>query len=168
MVKIGLISDTHKVFSKEVQDFLKDVDTIWHAGDFGDLKTLEEISNYKKLVGVWGNCDDWDVRDEVPEYQNFSIEGVNVLMMHIGGFPGKYDHRAFELINKFKPQLFVCGHSHILRVMNDKKFNMLTMNPGACGNQGPHIVRTALRFEISNGEIKNLELGEWQKEIVTI
>ncbi len=167
MIKVGLISDTHKVFAKDVKDFLKDVDVIWHAGDFGDVKTLEEIEEFKPLVGVYGNCDDWDVRSSAPEYQSFEVEGLKVLMMHIGGYPGRYDRRAYELIQTIKPNLFVCGHSHILKVMNDKTLNFLTMNPGACGIQGPHIVRTALRFTIDNTEVKDLELGEWERIIDT-
>ena len=162
-MKIGLISDTHKVFEKDVKNFLSEVDVVWHAGDFGDISLLEEIEAFKPLVGVYGNCDDWDVRGAVPEFQNFEVEGIKVLMMHIGGYPNRYEHRAYELIEQFKPQLFVCGHSHILKVMNDKKLNMMTMNPGACGIQGPHIVRTALRFEINNGNLENLEVGEWPR-----
>lgn len=162
-MKIGLISDTHKVFQEDVKNFLNDVDTIWHAGDFGNIQTLEEIEQFKPLVGVYGNCDDWDVRGVVSEYQSFEVEGIKVLMIHIGGFPGRYDSRAHELIEKIKPDLFICGHSHILRVINDKKYQMLTLNPGACGIQGPHIVRTALRFEINNKKVENLELGEWAR-----
>ncbi|MGM9774984.1 MAG: metallophosphoesterase family protein [Candidatus Egerieousia sp.] len=168
-MKVGLISDTHCVFGKELYDFLKDVDVIWHCGDFGNINTLLEIAAFKPLLGVYGNCDDYDIRGEVPEYRTFNAEGKRVLMIHIGGYPGHYSYKSYELIKQYRPDIFVCGHSHILRVMNDKNIlggddRMLVMNPGACGLMGFHPVRTALRFSIENGEVKNLELGQWARE----
>jgi len=156
---VGLISDTHGVFDPEFRDFLSPVDQIWHAGDFGGgTRTEDEISSFKPLVGVYGNCDGQDLRYDCPEYRYFTCGGMTVLMMHIGGYPGRYDRRARELIEKYRPQLFVCGHSHILKVMYDKRYEMMTINPGACGIQGWHAVRTALRFHIDGGQLHDMEV----------
>ena len=155
---IGLISDTHGVFDDEFKEFLEPVDQIWHAGDFGNLQTAQAIASFKPLVGVYGNCDGQDIRLDYPGHQFFECEGMSVLMTHIGGYPGHYDLRARALIENLHPQLFVCGHSHILKVQNDHHYNMLTVNPGACGIQGWHIVRTALRFRIEAGEVKDMEV----------
>ena len=161
---IGLISDTHGLFDNELCKFLEPVEQVWHAGDFGNEHTLDEIAAFKPLIGVYGNCDDWDVREKVPLYQSFNAGGMKILMTHIGGFPGRYDYNAFKLIEEIKPDVFVCGHSHILRVMNDKKRDMMVLNPGAAGVMGFHTVRTALRFKIENGEIKDLDLGQWERK----
>lgn len=156
---VGLISDTHGVFDREFRDFLAPVDQVWHAGDFGGgTSTEEEIASFKPLLGVYGNCDGQDIRFDCPEYRFFTCGGMTVLMMHIGGYPGRYDRRAKELIEKYRPQLFVCGHSHILKVMYDKKYEMMTVNPGACGIQGWHAVRTALRFHIDGGQLHDMEV----------
>lgn len=158
---IGLISDTHGVFSQEFKDFLEPVDQIWHAGDFGGgLKLAKEIADFKPLVGVVGNCDDFILRYDHPPYRFFECEGLKILMTHIGGYPGKYDMTARKLICDFMPDVFVCGHSHILRVVRDQKLNMLVINPGAAGIQGFHLVRTALRFHINDGKIENMEVFE--------
>lgn len=158
---IGLLSDTHGVFSDQFREFLAPVDEVWHAGDFGGgLETAHAISEFKPLVGVYGNCDGQDLRFDYPHHQVFEREGVKVLMMHIGGYPGHYDLRARALIDSTRPGLFVCGHSHILKVMNDPQYGMLTMNPGAAGLQGWHLVRTALRFHIDKGRIHDLEVFE--------
>lgn len=162
---IGLISDTHGVFSEGFREFLEPVDEIWHAGDFGGgLATAAQIAAFKPLVGVYGNCDNHDLRFDYPEYRFFEREGLRVLMMHIGGYPGRYDPRARELISKYRPQLFACGHSHILKVMNDTRLGMLVMNPGAAGIQGWHAVRTALRFHIESGRVTDLEVFELPRE----
>lgn len=163
MAYIGLISDTHSTFDLPLRQFLEPVDEIWHAGDFGDIGTVDAIAEFKPLIGVYGNCDDRNVRLSQPYIRSFTKEGVKVLMMHIGGYPNRYDYKALQLINAHLPDLFICGHSHILRVMNDKKFNMLVMNPGAAGIHGFHSVRTALRFKIENGDIRDLEVGEWRR-----
>lgn len=156
---IGLISDTHGVFSEEFKKFLEPVDILWHAGDFGGgLDFADKISAFKNTIGVSGNCDGQDIRLEYPPVQLFNCEGMKVLMTHIGGYPGRYDMRAFALIERHKPDIFVCGHSHILKVMNDKQRNMMVMNPGAAGIQGWHVVRTALRFHIDNGKIHDMEV----------
>lgn len=156
---IGIISDTHGVFSPEFKEFLSPVDQIWHAGDFGgSLNFADEIAALKPLVGVYGNCDGQDIRLVYPEYQCFECEGHRVLMMHIGGRPGKYDWKARDLIAKYHPDIFVCGHSHILMVKNDPDAGLLYINPGACGIQGWHIERTALRVHIDGENIHGMEL----------
>ncbi len=158
---IGLISDTHGVFDEPFRDFLAPVDQIWHAGDFGGgLDLAAGIAAFKPLVGVAGNCDNYDLRYTHPLHRFFECEGMKVLMTHIGGYPGKYDPRARKLIDEFRPDIFVCGHSHILKVVRDTRRNMLVINPGAAGIQGFHIVRTALRFHIENGALKDMEVFE--------
>ena len=161
---IGLISDTHGIFDEPFRQFLEPVDEIWHAGDFGGIQTAEAIAAFKPLKGVYGNCDGYDVRLDYPLYQLFDCEGMKVLMTHIGGYPGRYDSRARALIDEFRPDLFVCGHSHILKVVNDVKRNMLVMNPGAAGIQGFHVVRTALRFRIGEADIRGLEVFELDRK----
>lgn len=161
---IGLISDTHGVFSQEFRDFLEPVDQIWHAGDFGGgLELAEEIAEFKPLLGVAGNCDNYNLRFTHPVHRFFECEGLKVLMTHIGGYPGRYDARAKELINKYCPDIFVCGHSHILKVVRDPQRDMLVLNPGAAGLQGFHVFRTALRFRIESGNIHSVEIFELPK-----
>lgn len=153
---VGLLSDTHGVFSKEFADFLAPVDVIWHAGDWGgSLGFVQQIRDLgKPVVGVYGNCDGLDIRQEFPEYQFFREEGLGILLTHIGGSPGHYYPRAQQLIRSCHPDLFVCGHSHILRVEWDDGRSVgcdpgfLYMNPGAAGLQGWQVVRTALRFKL--------------------
>lgn len=158
---VGLISDTHGVFSPEFKDFLEPVDQIWHAGDFGGgMELAKEIAKFKPLLGVAGNCDNYDLRYDHPIYRFFECEGLKVLMIHVGGYPGKYDSKALRLINELRPDIFVCGHSHILKVVRDQKRDMLVINPGAAGIQGFHLVRTALRFQINAGKIEKMEVFE--------
>lgn len=158
---IGLISDTHGVFGSEFRDFLAPVDVIWHAGDFGGgAEFARSIASFKPLVGVYGNCDGQDIRFDYPAFEFWEVEGLKVLMTHIGGSPGHYDMRARALIDQYKPDIFVCGHSHILKVMNDRQLGLLYVNPGAAGLQGWQVVRTALRFRIEKGEIKDMEVFE--------
>lgn len=164
MTYIGLLSDTHCCFDDHLKEFFKDVDVIWHAGDFGNTETSDAIAKVKPLIGVYGNCDGYDVRAIHPYIQIFEVEGMKVLMMHIGGYPGRYDYKALQLIEAHRPDIFVCGHSHILKVINDKHYNMITINPGAAGIQGFHLVRTALRFHIDNGKIIDMEVGEWDRK----
>ena len=152
---IGLISDTHGVFSGQFREFLAPVDEIWHAGDFGGgLELASEIASFKPLIGVAGNCDNHAL------HRVFECEGMTVLMTHIGGYPGRYDPRARRLIDTYHPDIFVCGHSHILKVVRDVKRDMLVLNPGAAGVQGFHVVRTALRFHIDSGKIHDMEVFE--------
>ena len=162
---IGLLSDTHGVFDAPFRDFLSPVDEIWHAGDFGGIATAEAIAEFKPLKAVYGNCDGYDVRLEYPLFQLFDCDGAKVLMTHIGGYPGRYDPRARALIDEHRPDIFVCGHSHILKVVNDFKRNMLVINPGAAGIQGFHTVRTALRFRIEAGDIKDMEVFELDRKL---
>lgn len=158
---IGLISDTHGVFSSQFREFLEPVDEIWHAGDFGGgLSLAAEIADFKPLVGVAGNCDNHELRFTHPLHRFFECEGLKVLMTHVGGYPGRYDPRARKLIDTYRPDIFVCGHSHILKVMRDQQRNMLVVNPGAAGIQGFHVVRTALRFHIDAGKIHDMEIFE--------
>ena len=158
---IGLISDTHGVFDPQFKEFFAPVDQIWHAGDFGGgMDLAAEIAKFKPLVGVAGNCDNYDLRFTHPMHRFFECEGMKVLMTHIGGYPGRYDPRARKLIDESRPDIFICGHSHILKVVRDPKRNMLVINPGAAGIQGFHVVRTALRFVIKDGQISDMELFE--------
>ena len=159
---IGLISDTHGVFSEEFRRFFEPVDEIWHAGDFGGgMELAEEMARFKTLKGVAGNCDNHELRFIHPLYRIFECEGLKVLMTHVGGYPGRYDAKARRLIDEFRPDLFVCGHSHILKVMRDpSRGGMLVVNPGAAGIQGFHLVRTALRFHIDEGRVHDMEVFE--------
>lgn len=158
---IGLISDTHGVFDDRIRDFLAPVDEIWHAGDFGGgMELAEKIAAFKPMMGVAGNCDNYYLRYTHPLHRFFDREGMKILMTHIGGYPGRYDPRARELLDRYRPDIFVCGHSHILRVVRDPKRNMLVINPGAAGIQGFHVVRTALRFKIEAGRIHSMEVFE--------
>ena len=160
---IGLLSDTHGTFDAPLRSFFADVDQIWHAGDFGNMETADLIASYKPLMGVYGNCDDHKVRIVYPWMQCFEVEQMKVLLLHIGGYPGHYDYKALSLITAHQPQLFICGHSHILKVINDKKHNLLHINPGAAGNFGIHILRTAVRFHIDAGKVSDLEVWELKR-----
>lgn len=163
-MKIGLLSDTHSVLDSKIFEYFKDVDEIWHAGDVGDVQIIHQLKAFKPLVGVYGNIDTMEVRQHFPEFQRFQREGVSVLMTHIAGKPKRYSQNLFaELKLNGAPQLFVCGHSHTLLVQFDSFFKMLWVNPGACGNHGFHTVRTLLRFELIDGEIKNMEVIEMGK-----
>lgn len=164
MKRIGILSDTHGYLDPKIFDHFKDVDEIWHAGDVGDIHVIEQLRKFKPVIrGVYGNIDDQSVRLEFPEFQSFTVENIKVLMTHIAGKPGKYVERAHDAIKKEKPKLFICGHSHILLVKNDPNYNMLWMNPGACGYKGFHHVKTLLRFSITNDRIHDLEVIELGK-----
>lgn len=165
MPYIGLLSDTHSIFDDRLRDFFRDVDEVWHAGDFGSSDVSDQISSFKPLKGVYGNCDGSQVRLIHPYIQNFETGGMKVLMMHIGGYPGRYDYNALRLIEAHRPDIFICGHSHILKIVNDRKYDMLVINPGAAGFEGFHTVRTALRFRIESGTISDMEVGEWERKI---
>ncbi|MBO4263095.1 MAG: metallophosphoesterase family protein [Bacteroidales bacterium] len=166
MLYVGLLSDTHGVFCDAFRPFFDPVDVLWHAGDFGgSLAFAEEIEAFKPLVGVYGNCDGTDYRLRFPEYQLLQCEGLRILMTHIGGSPGTYYPRAKTLLDTHKPDIFICGHSHILKVMQDERRHLLYINPGAAGRQGWQLVQTALRFKIEKGKISDLEIFEIQKNI---
>jgi len=164
-MKILLISDTHSYIDDRILDYASQANEVWHAGDIGDLKVTDELQKTAKLRAVYGNIDNAQIRKEFPLNNRFEIGGINVWMTHIGGYPGKYNPAVREEINSNPPKLFICGHSHILKVMPDKKLNLLHMNPGACGIYGLHQLRTMLRFEIHSGKIENLEVIELGKRI---
>lgn len=159
-MKILLLSDTHSHIDDFILKYVRLADEVWHAGDIGDLTVTDQIAAIKPLRAVWGNIDDHDARLQFPENNRFKCEGMDVWITHIGGYPGRYNQRVRQEIYSNPPQLFICGHSHILKVMNDKKINCLHMNPGAVGMHGFHKKRTMLRFEINEGKITNLEVIE--------
>jgi putative phosphoesterase len=160
MKKILLLSDTHSHIDATILKYVKLADEVWHAGDIGDLKVTDTIQKLKPLRAVFGNIDNHEARLEFPLNNRFFCEGVDVLITHIGGYPGKYSPAIREEITKNPPKLFICGHSHILKVMFDKKLNCLHMNPGAAGISGFHQKRTMLRFEIDGDKIQSLEIVE--------
>ena len=160
MTKILLLSDTHSYIDDRILDYAKEADEIWHAGDFGNMEVIEALEKIKPLKDVYGNIDDAKIRTIFPEVNHFTCEEVDVLMIHIGGYPGKYTPLTKQEILKKKPQLFISGHSHILKAMFDDKNQILHLNPGACGKSGWHKVRTMMRFTIDQKEIKDLEVIE--------
>lgn len=160
MKKIGLLSDTHNYWDVKFEKYFADCDEVWHAGDIGSIDLALRFEKFKPFKAVYGNIDDSKVRVAFPEFLRFKEEGVDVLMTHIGGFPGKYDPRVRQILQFSPPQLFICGHSHILKVIYDKKYNCLTMNPGAAEKYGFHKVRTLLKFVLDNGNIRDLEVIE--------
>ena len=160
MKKIGLLSDTHSYLDERILHHLSGSDEIWHAGDFGTTAVAEELATVAPLRGVYGNIDGRDVRDTQPLVQAFDIEGLRVLMTHIGGYPGHYSPAARALLQQERPGLFISGHSHILKVMPDAKLGLLHLNPGAAGRHGFHKVRTLLRFEVVAGKVQQLQVIE--------
>ena len=158
-----MLSDTHGYIDDDILKYVKLSDEVWHAGDIGHLEVTDAIKALKPLRAVHGNIDDSKIRSEFPENQRFLCEDVDVWITHIGGYPGRYDKRIRETINQDPPRLFICGHSHILKVMNDKKLKLLHMNPGAIGKYGFHKARTMLRFEIDDEKIENLEVIEFKR-----
>ncbi|MGB7785521.1 MAG: metallophosphoesterase family protein [Salinimicrobium sp.] len=163
MKKILLLSDTHGHIDERIKKYAQEADEIWHAGDIGTTMVTDELQKIKPLKAVFGNIDGAEVRKEFPLNNRFLCEEVDVWITHIGGYPGRYSPAIKEEIRKNPPQLFICGHSHILKVMNDKNLNLLHMNPGAAGKQGFHQMRTMLRFKIDGKEIKDLEVIELGK-----
>ena len=164
MKKILLLSDTHSFIDDQILKFVKQADEVWHAGDIGNLEVTDTINRLKPLRAVYGNIDGKDARTQFPLDNKFRVEGTTVWMTHIGGYPNKYHQRVREELKKIKPQIFISGHSHILKVQYDKKLNLLHLNPGAAGKYGFHTIRTMLRFELNNGEIQKLEIIELAKK----
>ena len=160
MKKILLLSDTHSYIDDRILEYARQADEVWHAGDIGDLNVTDKLKEIKPLRAVFGNIDNHEARKEFPLNNRFMCEGVDVWITHIGGYPNKYSPAIKEKIKENPPKLFISGHSHILKVMPDKKLGLLHMNPGACGKHGFHQIRTMLRFEIEQAEIKNLEVIE--------
>ena len=163
-MNIGLLSDTHGYLDPKLLDFFEDCDEIWHAGDFGSMDVVSQLENFKPLRGVYGNIDGKPINYNFPEHQNFLIDGIKIWMTHIGGYPPNYSPSIKEKLNEEKPDLFICGHSHILKVMPDKKRKgLLHINPGAAGHHGFHQIRTAIRFCINRDGVSNLEVIELGK-----
>lgn len=163
MTHIGVLSDTHGLLDKRIFEHFKDVDEIWHAGDIGSEDVLRRLREFKPTRAVYGNMDSGDVRYSLSEFYRFRVEEVNVLMTHIGGYPGHYNPWLIPMFRKEPPDLFVCGHSHILKVQYDPVFKFLTMNPGAAGKQGWQPCQTLLRFTIDGKKIDNLEVIELER-----
>jgi putative phosphoesterase len=162
-LKIGLISDSHGYLDHTTLKYLEGVDEIWHAGDVGEVAVLDLLPREKPIRGVYGNIDDAAVQERFPEWQEFELEGVKILMTHIGGKPPRYAKGVKAFIKNSKPHLFICGHSHICKVEMDRELNCLYMNPGAVGQQGFHPIRTMLLFDLDRGKITNLRVVELGK-----
>ncbi|MEX0996493.1 MAG: metallophosphoesterase family protein [Flavobacteriaceae bacterium] len=163
MKKILLLSDTHSHIDDTILKYVAQADEVWHAGDIGSLEVTDAIQEIKPFRAVYGNIDNAKIRGEFPLHQRFICEGVDVWMTHIGGSPGRYNPDIREEMKLNPPKLFICGHSHILKVMHDKKSGTLFMNPGAAGKHGFHKVRTMLRFVLDAGQIKDLEVVEFKR-----
>ena len=160
MKRVGILSDTHCTLIPQLFDFFKDVDELWHAGDIGNIETADALAQFKPLRAVHGNIDDHVVRMQYPEDLFFHIEDVDVYMTHIGGYPGHYMPEVRRILQDKKPDLYICGHSHILKVMYDKQLNLLHINPGAAGNSGFHNKVTFIRMVIDGKTFKDLEIFE--------
>ncbi|MGE5519256.1 MAG: metallophosphoesterase family protein [Candidatus Dadabacteria bacterium] len=160
MRRIGLISDTHNYLDEAVFKHFSECDEIWHAGDFGSIQVADALSSFRPLKGVYGNIDGYDIRSKYPEKQEWLCEKVKVFMIHIGGYPNKYAPGVKDRLLSSGARLFICGHSHILKIIYDDKINCLHINPGAAGNQGWHKVRTLVRFTIDGDQVKNCDVIE--------
>lgn len=160
LLQVGLISDTHGFLDEAIFSYFEKCDEVWHAGDFGPVEVLDRLKKFKPVRGVFGNIDGAGIRAALPCDLEWVCEGVRVYMTHQGGYPGHYDRRAKRELKQRKPDLFICGHSHIARVMRDPELNLLHMNPGACGRTGWHLKRTAMRFAVDGARIGNVELIE--------
>lgn len=160
MRRIGLISDTHGYFDEKIEKYFKECDEIWHAGDVGNIDVIKRLTKIKPVRGVYGNIDGQEIRKLFPKDLKFKCEDVKVWITHIGGYPNRYSPDVREKIKTNPPNLFISGHSHILKVMFDKKLNLLHINPGAAGKSGFHKVKTVVRFTIDGKNIKDLEVIE--------
>ena len=162
-MKIGLLSDTHSIIDKRILKFFKNCDEIWHAGDIGTIKTLESLEKFKKIRAVYGNIDNHQIRKEVNKFLLLKYKKLVILIIHIAGKPPKYNKITYNLIKKHKPNILICGHSHILKIHRDKENDILIINPGASGNVGFHKFKTAIKFNIINSNIKNLKIIELKR-----
>ena len=163
MTKILLLSDTHSYIDANIIKYVKQADEVWHVGDIGDLKVTDAIKKLKPLRAVYGNIDNAEARSEFPEHNRCMCENIDVWMTHIGGYPPRYNNRVREQLKANPPDIFISGHSHILKVMPDKKLDLLHINPGAIGTHGFHKARTMVRFEIDGKKIQNLEVIEFKR-----
>jgi len=164
MKKIGLLSDTHSFLDPKILDYFREVDEIWHAGDIGSLEVTDALKKVKPLRAIYGNIDDSTARLEFHLDNRFTLEGFDIWMTHIGGYPNNYAPRVKKILEENAPDIFICGHSHILRVIRDEKYkNMITINPGAAGVHGFHKVKTILRFTLDNKKITQMEAIELGK-----
>ncbi len=162
-MRIGVLSDTHGWLDKRILHFFKDCDEIWHAGDVGSVEVINTLSTFKPTIGVYGNIDNQHVRRLFPEFQHIQRAGLYILITHIAGTPPKYNSVIYNKLKEFSPNLLVCGHSHILKVMPDKQNQLTYLNPGAAGRHGFHKIRTIIRFEINAGQLQNMEVIELGK-----
>ncbi len=163
MKKIALISDTHGLLAQDVLEHIETADEVWHAGDIGHIDLVQKLESLKPLRAVYGNIDDHTIRYSCPLNLNFECEGMKVFMTHIGGYPGRYSKRVRELLDVSKPDIYICGHSHICKVMKDHQRNLIHLNPGACGIKGFHQIRTMILLEIDDSSIKRLQIVELGK-----
>lgn len=163
MKRIGLISDTHGFLDDAIYRHFEFCDEIWHAGDFGDISVAKKLSDFRPLLGVYGNIDGNEIRNQFPAHLNWTCESVQVYMTHIGGYPPNYIPSVKKELFALAPQLFICGHSHILRIIFDDRISCLHMNPGAAGNHGWHKIRTLIRFEVDGKDMKNCQVIELGK-----
>lgn len=161
--RIGVMSDSHGVLPKQIYSFFKDTDIILHAGDIGSADVIDELKSFKNTVAVYGNCDDRYMYDGIKNISVINIEKIKILMTHIGGYPGHYKKELLPVFEEIKPNIFICGHSHILKVMYDNDYHFLHINPGACGKQGFHNKCTLVRFVIDNENIKDLDVLSFNK-----
>ena len=162
-MKIGLLSDTHSYLDPRIFDYFKNCDEVWHAGDIGNIEVADQLEQFKPFKAVYGNIDHGELKNRYPLNWRFDCEGMDVLMTHIGGYPGRYSKRVRLMLEENAPHLYICGHSHILKIMPDKKYQLLHINPGACGHHGFHKMRTIVRFEITDGNLHNCEVIELGK-----
>lgn len=160
MKRIGLLSDTHGCWDEKYIKYFEQCDEVWHAGDIGSLEIVEKFEAFRPFRAVYGNIDGYDIRLRFGEINRFTVENTDIMIKHIGGYPGKYDRSVYQKLMLKPPQIFISGHSHILKVMYDKNLNLLHINPGAAGNYGFHHVRTLVRFSIDNGKASDLEVIE--------
>jgi putative phosphoesterase len=163
MKRIGLLSDTHHFLDENIFRHFEQCDEVWHAGDFGDAGLARRLKDFKPLCGVYGNIDGYDIRSVYPEKLRWKTEEVEVFMTHIGGYPPRYNPTVKKELTAAPPQLFICGHSHILKIIFDPALQCLHMNPGAAGNHGWHKVRTLIRFTIDGKDMKDCEVIELGK-----
>ena len=166
MKQIGLLSDTHGFIDERLYSFFEKCDELWHAVDIGNIETADQLAKFKPFRAVFGNIDDFKLRLQYPQMLRFECEQTDVLITHIGGYPNHYEPDIKAIIQVKPPKLFIAGHSHILKVIFDKRFNMLHINPGAAGNSGFHKVKTAVRFVIDDSEIKDLEIWESARNLL--